>query len=177
MADFEGNATLHYYDMMHRCYFMLNLSRRFISAWKLIRRLKEQWACDAKAMDIHDSNVMMQRHLRSFFIENGMFAKHRKAMVEDYSEKVRWLRSGFWHQVSVKESFIRTNGCLRKRRWLLERYKGWIWKLNCWWVLYFKNAQLLERLDLQPRNLGKKKMLTIYLKICKSILIWYSNYK
>ena len=35
----------------------------------------------------YDSNVMMQKTF-TLFIENGMFAKHRKAMVEDYSEKV-----------------------------------------------------------------------------------------
>ncbi len=38
-------------------------------------------------------NVMIQRHLRS--VENGVFSKHRKAMVEDYSEKSKRAKSGF----------------------------------------------------------------------------------
>ena len=98
MADFvEGNATpLHYYDMDGRVIYVKSFSSILFSALKigivvLPKELVEPFAMRKLWMD-YDSNVMMQKTF-TLFIENGMFAKHRKAMVEDYSEKSKRAKS------------------------------------------------------------------------------------
>ncbi len=77
----------------------LNLSSILFSALKIgIVVLLKELVCFCKT----EANgwtmiriVMMQKH-STLFIENGMSAKHRKANgIEDYSEKVSVLRSGF----------------------------------------------------------------------------------
>ena len=68
--------------------------------------MRKQW------MD-YDSNVMMQKTF-TLFIENGMFVKHRKEMVEHYIEKSkRAKKTGCAQRKSRKESFMGRNGCLR----------------------------------------------------------------
>ena len=98
MADFvEGNATpLHYYDMDGRVIYVKSFSSILFSALKigivvLPKELVEPFAMRKLWMD-YDSNVMMQKTF-TLFIENGMFLKHRKAMVEDYSEKSKRAKS------------------------------------------------------------------------------------
>ena len=154
MADFvEGNATpLHYYDMDGRVIYVKSFSSILFSALKigivvLPKELVEPFAMRKLWMD-YDSNVMMQKTF-TLFIENGMFAKHRKAMVEDYSEKSK--RAKKWLLTSgVGE------GVLHGTQWVFEKTPMIAEKLQAMNLKakpldeYFisKNAQSLERLDL-----------------------------
>lgn len=119
MADFvEGNATpLHYYDMDNRVIYVKSFSSILFSALKigivvLPKELVESFATRKQWMD-YDSNVMMQKTF-TLFIENGMFVKHRKEMVEIYSEKSKqakqWLLSSGFHE-----------GILHGTQWVFER--------------------------------------------------------
>ena len=154
MADFvEGNATpLHYYDMDGRVIYVKSFSSILFSALKigivvLPKELVDSFAKRKQWMD-YDSNVMMQKTF-TLFIENGMFAKHRKAMVEDYSEKSKcakvWLRSN-----GIQE------GILHGTQWVFEKTPVIDEKLQAMNLKakrlddYFisKNAPSLERLDL-----------------------------
>ena len=154
MADFvEGNATpLHYYDMDGHVIYVKSFSSILFSALKigivvLPKELVEPFAMRKLWMD-YDSNVMMQKTF-TLFIENGMFAKHRKAMVEDYSQKSRraknWLLS-----MKIKE------GILHGTQWVFKRTPAMEEKLQVMNLKakplddYFisKNASSLERLDL-----------------------------
>ena len=154
MADFvEGNATpLHYYDMDGRVIYVKSFSSILFSALKigivvLPKELVEPFAMRKQWMD-YDSNVMMQKTF-TLFIENGMFAKHRKAMVEDYSEKSKrakdWMRSK-----GIQE------GILHGTQWVFKKTPRMDEKLQAMNLKakpldeYFisKNAPALERLDL-----------------------------
>lgn len=154
MADFvEGNATpLHYYDMDGRVIYVKSFSSILFSALKigivvLPKELVEPFAMRKLWMD-YDSNVMMQKTF-TLFIENGMFAKHRKAMVEDYSEKSkrakRWLLS-----MEIQEGTLHGTQLVFKRTHAMEE------KLQAMNLKakpldeYFisKNAPSLQRFDL-----------------------------
>ena len=154
MADFvEGNATpLHYYDMDGRVIYVKSFSSILFSALKigivvLPKELVEPFAMRKLWMD-YDSNVMMQKTF-TLFIENGMFAKHRKAMVEDYSQKSRraknWLLS-----MKNKEGILHGTQLVFKRTPAMEE-KLQVMNLKAKPLDdYFisKNAPSLERLDL-----------------------------
>ena len=154
MADFvEGNATpLHYYDMDGRVIYVKSFSSILFSALKigivvLPKELVEPFAMRKLWMD-YDSNVMMQKTF-TLFIENGMFAKHRKAMVEDYSQKSRraknWLLS-----MGIKEGILHGTQLVFKRTPAMEE-KLQVMNLKAKPLDdYFisKNAPSLERLDL-----------------------------
>ena len=154
MADFvEGNATpLHYYDMGGRVIYVKSFSSILFSALKigivvLPKELVEPFAMRKLWMD-YDSNVMMQKTF-TLFIENGMFAKHRKAMVEDYSQKSRraknWLLS-----MGIKEGILHGTQLVFKRTPAMEE-KLQVMNLKAKPLDdYFisKNAPSLERLDL-----------------------------
>ena len=154
MADFvEGNATpLHYYDMDGRVIYVKSFSSILFSALKigivvLPKELVEPFAMRKLWMD-YDSNVMMQKTF-TLFIENGMFAKHRKAMVEDYSQKSRraknWLLS-----MKIKEGILHGTQLVFKRTPAMEE-KLQVMNLKAKPLDdYFisKNAPSLERLDL-----------------------------
>ena len=154
MADFvEGNATpLHYYDMDGRVIYVKSFSSILFSALKigivvLPKELVEPFAKRKQWMD-YDSNVMMQKTF-TLFIENGMLAKHRKAMVEDYSQKSRraknWLLS-----MKIKEGILHGTQLVFKRTPAMEE-KLQVMNLKAKPLDdYFisKNAPSLERLDL-----------------------------
>ena len=154
MADFvEGNATpLHYYDMDGHVIYVKSFSSILFSALKigivvLPKELVEPFAMRKLWMD-YDSNVMMQKTF-TLFIENGMFAKHRKAMVEDYSQKSRraknWLLS-----MKIKEGILHGTQLVFKRTPAMEE-KLQVMNLKAKPLDdYFisKNASSLERLDL-----------------------------
>ena len=154
MADFvEGNATpLHYYDMDGHVIYVKSFSSILFSALKigivvLPKELVETFAMRKLWMD-YDSNVMMQKTF-TLFIENGMFAKHRKAMVEDYSQKSRraknWLLS-----MKIKEGILHGTQLVFKRTPAMEE-KLQVMNLKAKPLDdYFisKNAPSLERLDL-----------------------------
>ena len=154
MADFvEGNATpLHYYDMDGRVIYVKSFSSILFSALKigivvLPKELVEPFAMRKLWMD-YDSNVMMQKTF-TLFIENGMFAKHRKAMVEDYSQKSRcaknWLLS-----MKIKEGILHGTQLVFKRTPEMEETLQ-VMNLKAKPLDdYFisKNAPSLERLDL-----------------------------
>ena len=154
MADFvEGNATpLHYYDMDGRVIYVKSFSSILFSALKigivvLPKELVEPFAMRKLWMD-YDSNVMMQKTF-TLFIENGMFVKHRKAMVEDYSQKSRraknWLLS-----MKIKEGILHGTQLVFKRTPAMEE-KLQVMNLKAKPLDdYFisKNAPSLERLDL-----------------------------
>ena len=154
MADFvEGNATpLHYYDMDGRIIYVKSFSSILFSALKigivvLPKELVEPFAKRKQWMD-YDSNVMMQKTF-TLFIENGMFAKHRKAMVEDYSEKSK--RAKKWLLTSgVGEGILHgTQWVFKKTPMIAEKLQAMNLKakpLDEYFIS--KNAQLLERLDL-----------------------------
>ena len=154
MADFvEGNATpLHYYDMDGRVIYVKSFSSILFSALKigivvLPKELVEPFAMRKLWMD-YDSNVMMQKTF-TLFIENGMFAKHRKAMVEDYSEKSKRAK-GWLHSKGIQE------GILHGMQWVFEKTPMMDEKLQAMNLKakpldeYFisKNTPALERLDL-----------------------------
>ena len=154
MADFvQGNATpLHYYDMDGRVIYVKSFSSILFSALKigivvLPKELVEPFAMRKLWMD-YDSNVMMQKTF-TLFIENGMFAKHRKVMVEDYSQKSRraksWLLS-----MKIKEGILHGTQLVFKRTPAMEE-KLQVMNLKAKPLDdYFisKNAPSLERLDL-----------------------------
>lgn len=154
MADFvEGNATpLHYYDMDGRVIYVKSFSSILFSALKigivvLPKELVEPFAMRKLWMD-YDSNVMMQKTF-TLFIENGMFAKHRKAMVEDYSEKSKlakiWLRSN-----GIQEGILHgTQLVFKKTPTMSDKLQAMNLKakpLDEYFIS--KNAPSLERLDL-----------------------------
>ena len=121
MADFvEGNATpLHYYDMDGRVIYVKSFSSILFSALKigivvLPKELVEPFAMRKLWMD-YDSNVMMQKTF-TLFIENGMFAKHRKEMVESYIDKSKRAKS--W----LSDSGFR-DGILHGTQWVFEHSK------------------------------------------------------
>ena len=96
----------------------------------------------------YDSNVMMQKTF-TLFIENGMFEKHRKEMVEKYIEKSKsakdWLSS-----MEIQEGILHgTQWVFKKTPMMDEKLQAMNLKAK---VLddYFisKNAPALERLDL-----------------------------
>ena len=154
MADFvQGNATpLHYYDMDGCVIYVKSFSSILFSALKigivvLPKELVEPFAMRKLWMD-YDSNVMMQKTF-TLFIENGMFAKHRKAMVEDYSQKSRcaknWLLS-----MKIKEGILHGTQLVFKRTPEMEETLQ-VMNLKAKPLDdYFisKNAPSLERLDL-----------------------------
>jgi len=109
MADFvEGNATpLHYYDMDGRVIYVKSFSSILFSALKigivvLPKELVEPFAMRKLWMD-YDSNVMMQKTF-TLFIENGMFLKHRKEMVENYIEKKELKKIARFSQFAIAAS-------------------------------------------------------------------------
>ena len=154
MADFvEGNATpLHYYDMDGHVIYVKSFSSILFSALKigivvLPKELVDSFAKRKQWMD-YDSNVMMQKTF-TLFIENGMFAKHRKAMLEYYSQKSRraknWLLS-----MEIKEGILHGTQLVFKRTPAMEE-KLQVMNLKAKPLDdYFisKNAPSLERLDL-----------------------------
>ena len=154
MADFvEGNATpLHYYDMDGRVIYVKSFSSILFSALKigivvLPKELVEPFAMRKLWMD-YDSNVMMQKTF-TLFIENGMFDKHRKEMVESYMAKSkhakRWLLDSGFH-----------DGTLHGTQWVFEHsrqveqrlkeYNLVPEKLNEYYIS--KIAPILYRVDL-----------------------------
>ena len=154
MADFvEGNTTpLHYYDMHGRVIYVKSFSSILFAALKigivvLPKDLVEPFAMRKQWMD-YDSNVMMQKTF-TLFIENGMFDKHRKEMVESYMTKSkrarRWLLDSGFH-----------DGTLHGTQWVFERSKQVEQKLkelnlkpeklDEYYI--FKKAPTLHRLDL-----------------------------
>ena len=154
MADFvEGNATpLHYYDMDGRVIYVKSFSSILFSALKigivvLPKELVEPFAMRKLWMD-YDSNVMMQKTF-TLFIENGMFLKHRKEMVENYIEKSKrakkWLLSS-----GVSEGILHgTQLVFKKTPMIAEKLQAMNLKakpLDEYFIS--KNAQSLERLDL-----------------------------
>lgn len=154
MADFvEGNTTpLHYYDMDGRVIYVKSFSSILFSALKigivvLPKELVETFSMRKQWMD-YDSNVMMQKTF-TLFIENGMFEKHRKEMVEKYIEKSK--RANKWLLTSgVSEGIIHgTQWVFKKTPMMDEKLQAMNLKAK---VLddYFisKNAPALERLDL-----------------------------
>ena len=154
MADFvEGNATpLHYYDMDGRVIYVKSFSSILFSALKigivvLPKELVEAFAMRKLWMD-YDSNVMMQKTF-TLFIENGMFAKHRKAMVEDYSQKSKHAKSWLL-SMGIKEGILHGTQLVFKRTPAMEeQLKVMNLKakpLDDYFIS--KNASSLERLDL-----------------------------
>lgn len=154
MADFvEGNTTpLHYYDMDGRVIYVKSFSSILFSALKigivvLPKELVETFSMRKQWMD-YDSNVMMQKTF-TLFIENGMFEKHRKEMVEKYIEKSK--RANKWLLTSgVSEGILHgTQWVFKKTPMMDEKLQAMNLKAK---VLddYFisKNAPALERLDL-----------------------------
>lgn len=154
MADFvEGNATpLHYYDMDGRVIYVKSFSSILFSALKigivvLPKELVEPFAMRKLWMD-YDSNVMMQKTF-TLFIENGMFEKHRKAMVEDYSEKSKraksWLLS-----MEIQEGILHgTQLVFKKTPMMADKLQAMNLKakpLDEYFIS--KNAPSLQRLDL-----------------------------
>ena len=103
--------------------------------------MRKQW------MD-YDSNVMMQKTF-TLFIENGMFAKHRKEMVEKYIEKSK--RAKKWLLTSgVSEGILHgTQWVFKKTPMMDEKLQAMNLKgkvLDDYFIS--KNAPTLERLDL-----------------------------
>ena len=154
MADFvKGNATpLHYYDMDGRVIYVKSFSSILFSALKigivvLPKELVEPFAMRKLWMD-YDSNVMMQKTF-TLFIENGMFLKHRKEMVENYIEKSKrakkWLLSS-----GVSEGILHgTQLVFKKTPMIAEKLQAMNLKakpLDEYFIS--KNAPALERLDL-----------------------------
>ena len=154
MADFvEGNATpLHYYDMDGRVIYVKSFSSILFSALKigivvLPKELVEPFAMRKLWMD-YDSNVMMQKTF-TLFIENGMFLKHRKEMVENYIEKSKrakkWLLSS-----GVSEGILHgTQLVFKKTPTVADKLQAMNLKakpLDEYFIS--KNAPSLERLDL-----------------------------
>ena len=154
MADFvEGNATpLHYYDMDGRVIYVKSFSSILFSALKigivvLPKELVEPFAMRKLWMD-YDSNVMMQKTF-TLFIENGMFLKHRKEMVENYIEKSKrakkWLLSS-----GVSEGILHgTQLVFKKTPTMADKLQAMNLKakpLDEYFIS--KNAPSLERLDL-----------------------------
>ena len=154
MADFvKGNATpLHYYDMDGRVIYVKSFSSILFSALKigivvLPKELVEPFAMRKLWMD-YDSNVMMQKTF-TLFIENGMFLKHRKEMVENYIEKSKrakkWLLSS-----GVSEGILHgTQLVFKKTPMMADKLQAMNLKakpLDEYFIS--KNAPLLERLDL-----------------------------
>ena len=154
MADFvEGNATpLHYYDMDGRVIYVKSFSSILFSALKigivvLPKELVEPFAMRKLWMD-YDSNVMMQKTF-TLFIENGMFVKHRKAMVEDYSQKSKHAKSWLL-SMGIKEGILHGTQLVFKRTPSMEEQLQVINLKATPLDDYFisKNASALERLDL-----------------------------
>ena len=154
MADFvQGNATpLHYYDMDGRVIYVKSFSSILFSALKigivvLPKELVEPFAMRKLWMD-YDSNVMMQKTF-TLFIENGMFAKHRKAMVEDYSQKGKHAK-GWLLSMGIKEGILHGTQLVFKRTPAMEEKLQVInlkaKPLDDYFIS--KNASSLERLDL-----------------------------
>lgn len=154
MADFvEGNATpLHYYDMDGRVIYVKSFSSILFSALKigivvLPKELVEPFAMRKLWMD-YDSNVMMQKTF-TLFIENGMFAKHRKAMVEGYSQKSKHAKSWLL-SMGIKEGILHGTQLVFKRTSAMEEQLQVInlkaKPLDDYFIS--KNASSLERLDL-----------------------------
>lgn len=154
MADFvEGNATpLHYYDMDGRVIYVKSFSSILFSALKigivvLPKELVEPFAMRKLWMD-YDSNVMMQKTF-TLFIENGMFAKHRKAMVEDYSQKSKHAKSWLL-SMGIKEGILHGTQLVFKRTPAMKEQLQVInlkaKPLDDYFIL--KNAPSLQRLDL-----------------------------
>ena len=154
MADFvKGNATpLHYYDMDGRVIYVKSFSSILFSALKigivvLPKELVEPFAMRKLWMD-YDSNVMMQKTF-TLFIENGMFLKHRKEMVENYIEKSKrakkWLLSS-----GVSEGILHgTQLVFKKTPTVADKLQAMNLKakpLDEYFIS--KNAPSLERLDL-----------------------------
>ena len=154
MADFvEGNATpLHYYDMDGCVIYVKSFSSILFSALKigivvLPKELVEPFAMRKLWMD-YDSNVMMQKTF-TLFIENGMFLKHRKEMVENYIEKSKrakkWLLSS-----GVSEGILHgTQLVFKKTPTMADKLQAMNLKakpLDEYFIS--KNAPSLERLDL-----------------------------
>ena len=154
MADFvEGNATpLHYYDMDERVIYVKSFSSILFSALKigivvLPKELVDTFSMRKQWMD-YDSNVMMQKTF-ALFIENGMFVKHRKEMVEKYIEKSKrarnWLMS-----LGIHEGVLHgTQWVFKKTTMMDEKLKAMNLKakpLDDYFIS--KNAPSLERLDL-----------------------------
>ena len=154
MADFvESNATpLHYYDMDGRVIYVKSFSSILFSALKigivvLPKELVEPFAMRKLWMD-YDSNVMMQKTF-TLFIENGMFLKHRKEMVENYIEKSKrakkWLLSS-----GVSEGILHgTQLVFKKTPTVADKLQAMNLKakpLDEYFIS--KNAPSLERLDL-----------------------------
>ena len=154
MADFvKGNATpLHYYDMDGRVIYVKSFSSILFSALKigivvLPKELVEPFAMRKLWMD-YDSNVMMQKTF-TLFIENGMFLKHRKEMVENYIEKSKrakkWLLSS-----GVSEGILHgTQLVFKKTPTMADKLQAMNLKakpLDEYFIS--KNAPSLERLDL-----------------------------
>ena len=154
MADFvEGNATpLHYYDMDGRVIYVKSFSSILFSALKigivvLPKELVEPFAMRKLWMD-YDSNVMMQKTF-TLFIENGMFLKHRKEMVENYIEKSKrakkWLLSS-----GVSEGILHgTQLVFKKTPTMADKLQAMNLKakpLDEYFIS--KNAPSLERFDL-----------------------------
>ena len=154
MADFvQGNATpLHYYDMDGRVIYVKSFSSILFSALKigivvLPKELVEPFAMRKLWMD-YDSNVMMQKTF-TLFIENGMFAKHRKAMVEDYSQKSKHAKSWLL-SMGIKEGILHGTQLVFKRTPAMKEQLQVInlkaKPLDDYFIL--KNAPSLQRLDL-----------------------------
>lgn len=154
MADFvEGNATpLHYYDMDARVIYVKSFSSILFSALKigivvLPKELVEPFAMRKLWMD-YDSNVMMQKTF-TLFIENGMFLKHRKEMVENYIEKSKrakkWLLSS-----GVSEGILHgTQLVFKKTPTMADKLQAMNLKAKSLDEYFIsKNAPSLERLDL-----------------------------
>ena len=154
MADFvKGNATpLHYYDMDGRVIYVKSFSSILFSALKigivvLPKELVEPFAMRKLWMD-YDSNVMMQKTF-TLFIENGMFLKHRKEMVENYIEKSKrakkWLLSS-----GVSEGILHgTQLVFKKTPTMADKLQAMNLKakpLDEYFIS--KNAPSLERFDL-----------------------------
>ena len=154
MADFvEGNATpLHYYDMDGRVIYVKSFSSILFAALKigivvLPKELVEPFAMRKQWMD-YDSNVMMQKTF-TLFVENGMFDKHRKEMVESYMAKSknakRWLLDSGFH-----------DGTLHGTQWVFEHSRQVEQKLKEYNLVpekldeYYisKKAPILYRVDL-----------------------------
>ena len=154
MADFvEGNATpLHYYDMDGRVIYVKSFSSILFSALKigivvLPKELVEPFAMRKLWMD-YASDVMLQKTF-TLFIENGMFLKHRKEMVENYIEKSKrakkWLLSS-----GVSEGILHgTQLVFKKTPTMADKLQAMNLKakpLDEYFIS--KNAPSLERLDL-----------------------------
>ena len=154
MADFvKGNATpLHYYDMDGRVIYVKSFSSILFSALKigivvLPKELVEPFAMRKLWMD-YDSNVMMQKTF-TLFIENGMFLKHRKEMVENYIEKSKRAKKWFLSS-GVSEGILHgTQLVFKKTPTVADKLQAMNLKakpLDEYFIS--KNAPSLERLDL-----------------------------